>query len=462
VRFIELSKFRPEIQPVRLSVLPLAIAAIVLTTAVPVELRPAVWWDGGFDGTDFLQNLLLYAPLGVALSRGNWWVMAAVPLALSAGAELIQMWSFERYSSPYDVVANVLGSLAGAWVWRRRGVACDSAQIVLTGFSMFGCLVIALLMFAIWKLPLYRAELRNWDPSFRVLLGNETTANRPWKGTIADLRILLGAFTPEELGANDEKHGGLSKQQVDAVTLYHSSAPIRLDGGPAISLPQSVGRDLAERIPMHGAFTLLVDLTTEDLIQKGPARIVSFSKDTSERNFDLGQEQDQLTLRVRTPVSGPSGEHFRVETPSVLKTHEKVRVVASNDGAVSRIFVNGALYGRSNLAGAGCTVRTMCDAAVPLVWSIFGAVTAICALALMPPRPKHWVRSLVAATLVAGSALVILQLMQLVPQWVLNPPWMKYMIVIGAVTVVIAAHLEPAAAEEMSPVLSDEADQPAA
>jgi hypothetical protein len=443
-----LSKFRPEIQRVRLNVLPLAIAAIVLTTAVPVELRPAVWWDGGFDMIDFFQNLLLYAPLGAALSRRSWFVVAAVALMLSAGAELTQMWSFERYSSPYDVAANVVGALGGASVWRRRGIARDSIQIVLSGFSLFGCLVIALLMFAIWKFPLHRAEITNWDPNFRVLLGNESTANRPWKGTIADLRILLGAFTPEQLGI-DEKDPGLSEQESDAVTLYRSSGPIRLDGGPAISLPQSVARELARRIPMERAFTLQVELTTEDLMQQGPARIVSFSKDTSERNFDLGQEQDRLTLRVRTPVSGRSGEDFRVETSPALKNHEPVRVVASYDGAVSRIFVNGALFGRSNLAAAGCTVRAMCDGAVPAVWSVFGAVAAIFVLALMP-RPNRWAQSLVAAMLAAGITLIIIQLMQLVPSWVLNQSWMKYMSVVGAAMIVIAAYLEPAAAEQTS------------
>ncbi len=51
----------------RLRLLPLALAVIIFCTAVPVEFRGPVMWSNGFDIGDFVTNVLLYAPLGLAL-----------------------------------------------------------------------------------------------------------------------------------------------------------------------------------------------------------------------------------------------------------------------------------------------------------------------------------------------------------------------------------------------------------
>ncbi len=52
-----------------LSLLPLAVAAIVVLTAIPIELHDARGWIKTFDYQDFVENLLLFVPLGVALWR---------------------------------------------------------------------------------------------------------------------------------------------------------------------------------------------------------------------------------------------------------------------------------------------------------------------------------------------------------------------------------------------------------
>ncbi len=53
--------------------------------------------------------------------------------------------------------------------------------------------------------------------------------------------------------------------------------------------------------------TLEAVLTTANLRQTGPARIISFSTDGYHRNFTLAQERDQLLLRLRTPNTGKNG-----------------------------------------------------------------------------------------------------------------------------------------------------------
>ena len=49
-------------------------------------------------------------------------------------------------------------------------------------------------------------------------------------------------------------------------------------------------------------------ITTDNLNQGGPARIISFSKDHTHRNFTLGQDGNRFAVRIRTPRTGENGQ----------------------------------------------------------------------------------------------------------------------------------------------------------
>ncbi len=49
-------------------------------------------------------------------------------------------------------------------------------------------------------------------------------------------------------------------------------------------------------------------VTTDNLNQSGPARIISFSKDHTHRNFTLGQDGNRFAIRIRTPRTGENGQ----------------------------------------------------------------------------------------------------------------------------------------------------------
>ncbi len=53
-------------------------------------------------------------------------------------------------------------------------------------------------------------------------------------------------------------------------------------------------------------------LTPANVKQSGPARIVTFSSSASSRNFTLGQDGDQLVMRLRTPRTGDNGVNPQV------------------------------------------------------------------------------------------------------------------------------------------------------
>lgn len=403
-----------------------------------MELRSAVSWDGTFHAVDFLQNLLLYAPLGAALSSRSWRLVVSSAAALSIAAEVVQLWSFERFSSPYDVLSNVLGACAGMWLWRRYRRKRDGAHVVLGASAIAACVLASALTFAVWKVPRQASEIAGWDSSFRVLLGNESTGDRPWRGTIHAMRILAGALSPQQVSVLGEKPLDVEDRELRASTLYRSSEVMDFEGGRAIALPHSLSSDLAKNISSFGAFTLLLRVEPANTSQAGPARIVSFSRDTEHRNFDLGQEQGRLIMRVRTPVSGLNGQNFHAETLPVLNPRTEVFVVATYDGRVSRIFVNGELYGRSDLAAAGCFVSTICGSGLPLVWSFFGATLAIVVFALMPGS-ESGSRIGLATAASAFAAVGLPHLPYLFPDWAVSPAWVKAMPPFGALAVGTAA-----------------------
>ena len=56
-----------------------------------------------------------------------------------------------------------------------------------------------------------------------------------------------------------------------------------------------------------GQLTIEALIEPDHLKQNGPARIVTFSTSAGERNFTLGQQDDRLIFRLRTPATGTNG-----------------------------------------------------------------------------------------------------------------------------------------------------------
>src|ERR1700677_5321330 len=73
----------------RLRLLVPSIALIVVTTMIPVGLRhPSLRYiENSFQGPDFLNNILLYMPLGIALSGSSLLRTFLFCLCLSTGVE---------------------------------------------------------------------------------------------------------------------------------------------------------------------------------------------------------------------------------------------------------------------------------------------------------------------------------------------------------------------------------------
>ena len=92
-------------------------------------------------------------------------------------------------------------------------------------------------------------------------------------------------------------------------------------------------------------------VTTDNLTQSGPARIVSFSKDVSHRNFTLGQEGNRFAVRIRTPRTGANaqGGEFSFST---IDAGKPTHVIVSYFPGNVYCYVDGALvYSGSGIQG---------------------------------------------------------------------------------------------------------------
>lgn len=262
------------------------------------------------------------------------------------GLELMQAAVPSRHVSLADLLvdttASSIGVVFGIWAWQRLttrthihhagrvaacllflGIAVGSAWFTLAGHI--------------------RTDFDNWDDTFPLLIGNELTGNRPWRGEVDTLAIYPVCLTPGQVRRlaqmpPDDQNVLCLRQQLGTVALYPFKGSEvamlydRADAGEPLNLYIQASSD-SERVAHKGirfvksgiirtlsparrivhAAQRLNEISVEvicapaDLEQKGPARIVSMSINPLERNFTLGQDESDLIFRLRTPGTGPNG-----------------------------------------------------------------------------------------------------------------------------------------------------------
>jgi hypothetical protein len=418
----------------RLRLLPLALALIVVTTSAPVELRAPVGWDGTIEVLDIAVNLLLFMPLGLALRRWPWRRLLLSAALLSAVIELGQIWNCDRHPSPGDVAANAAGALLAAWLGRRRwrDATSPAAGIPIgrAAVAVAACAVVALV--AAGNLPARSTAVTGWDAEYPLLLGNEMTGDRPWSGTIERLVLVPGTLS------HGERRAAAAGDDASFVarSVFVTPAPVVVDGGAGIRLPAEVAEELARSAQSTGALTVVARIVPADTNQTGPARVVSFSTDTRHRNFDLGQQGRRLVFRIRTPLSGDNGTGQQVSSTPVLEAGRPVTVVASYDGRVARMYVDGRLLGRNNFTAAASAAPVLTDEELPAGFAVMGGLLAVIAGFFTAGRGR---RAVVAGLLAAGAAtLASPAVMPGIAPALAALPWASAVGLVGVVAVGVA------------------------
>ncbi len=110
-------------------------------------------------------------------------------------------------------------------------------------------------------------------------------------------------------------------------------------------------RKIQSAIRRSGEISIEVWARTSSLSQAGPARIVSISRNSSERNITLGQDNDKIEVRLRTTKTSTNGiPSFASKAKSLSSDLSHVVYTRKRNGE-SKIYINGKLNARSTVAG---------------------------------------------------------------------------------------------------------------
>ncbi len=221
------------------------------------------------------------------------------------------------------------------------------------------CLIIAA------NLPII-TSLSNWDNQFSLQIGNERTGDRPWQGYISELAIadrsiskmeVANAFSQNKLLSDNNpaliaaykfigkdnfidntgnsptlSWQGKSGQTEDTRGIFLSSHHWLKTSSPATSI--------TEKIRRRSQFTLSTTFATAQISQKGPARIISISKDNDQRNFTLGQNGSDLVLRLRTPIMGDNGSKPQIVIPDILNNNKSHHLIITYNGSILKFYID--------------------------------------------------------------------------------------------------------------------------
>ena len=341
---------------------------------------------------DFLLNVGYFLPWGVVcylfLASPRTRFHTLVILAASVGGivslaiELSQIF-FTRHPSVFDLAANILGSVIGAllcrlspfdvrhtagrfWVWVQR------SRVVCLIVIFFGAVP---LLVSVINTPWF--DFHNWNAGYPLQLANEASLDRPWLGTIYLAAVYNRALGPEEIAGYYQQ--GVSSEtlrrrdgkglialytfaeegggRVPDVSGYGTPLNLKLspvshfrwlESGngikiikPAIIKTDGAAKKLYDALSVSNELTIEVWMMPADIMQNGPARIISFSQDTLTRNFTLGQDGAGIDFRLRTPISGPNGTAVNLRTRGLTLSPRKTHLVVTYKKGIETLYVDG-------------------------------------------------------------------------------------------------------------------------
>ena len=221
------------------------------------------------------------------------------------------------------------------------------------------------------------AELRGWDCSYPLLIGNELSEDRPWLGRIRGLAIYDRALAADEVlelqGLPFAGMGVAVRRRMGGLAAFDFSQPASqrvrqlLPGGPALDLrlppadggawqltdralelrkpllirSTSAPRAICQAVMRSQAFAVEAEIASASSDNRGPARIVSQSASPLQRDFTLGQDGDALVFRVRTPWNGPNGMRAQLTATHAMPDQSWHHAVAVYLRGATTLFLDG-------------------------------------------------------------------------------------------------------------------------
>lgn len=389
-----------------------------------------------------LSGLLFGSVYGRAALRFRAGSVAAVALFCIA-LEFAQLASEGRHARWTDMLGNFAGFLIGI-----RLAAGSPCQRLLGAIRRRAAhhparlhAIVLLAATGIWWITgawtLSQGLELDWDPAYKLLVGNESDRSRPWVGEIRYVGIYGRALSPGQaagLHARISSRGDIGTRRdlgllagydftrmegnviapEGAIPLPHlvlespEGAPVREPGGGVVFTESTLlasrgpASALSAAIASAGAFSIEAWCRPFDLTQRGPARIVSVSRGIWRRNVSFGQEETMAVFRVRNRMNGPNGSAY--ELHAARKVQDRLQHwIAVYDHGASSLFVDGRPAGaavdlRNPAIALGLGPRM---AGILAVGTLMAMVMAIPLRAMLATTIGHDLRLHIASVLTA-------------------------------------------------------------
>ncbi len=166
------------------------------------------------------------------------------------------------------------------------------------------------------------------------------TINRfkTWPGTNEGLVFLWeNSRTENKVKTFDNKNYS-AQLKLKGKAIYGINNSLDLSDGLAII--EGANENILHACQNSNQLTIEAYISCDNLVQEGPARIISFSSNASSRNFTLGQDKNKLVMRLRTPFSGNNGSMPQIELGEI-KQNEPLHLIVSYAQGHLKCYFNG-------------------------------------------------------------------------------------------------------------------------
>lgn len=114
---------------------------------------------------------------------------------------------------------------------------------------------------------------------------------------------------------------------------------------------KSKASKLTSAIGRSGAISIEAWLKPANIKQTGPARVITLSQNSVQRNFTLGQEGNKFDVRFRTTATSDNGLPSLSSRTGQASTNVSHVVYTRSANGQAKLFVNGKLSSSKNLGG---------------------------------------------------------------------------------------------------------------
>ncbi len=171
-------------------------------------------------------------------------------------------------------------------------------------------------------------------------------------GLIAYYNLINGStkYVTDRAGYGEPLHMEIKNQS--AVKWINGSCGLENTAGDGIVKSYGGATQVGRAIQMTNALTLEAWVRPSNKHQDGPARIVTFSENTSARNFTLGQVDDRYVFRLKTTHTNGNGIPDRISSAHTVKPGQDQHIVFTRDAnGEERFYIDGDLQYSGHVGG---------------------------------------------------------------------------------------------------------------